>query len=328
MKREVFNIAIIFLFLALIGSIIVSMIINKDNANFDVAIFISSVSALTMTALTIIYVLTTFNQLIVMKKQLKEMKNDRELQTQPMPWITDIDLMIEKPKMFFYPFRKVTINSRFHLRLKLKNIGSSPGIGINISAMIYFPNEEEVKTFSCPSHIVDLLEVDQITFNDEKHLIFGFEPDTDCELFKVLRKGNTPYYPRIIITTVYRNILGGCFSTINNYILHQQNMKQIDTISDWHTKIVSLPITYQNEIEQINNSFNKLPKNEWNQLYYKLKEKLSPSFIGENLILSATSIPGKFSVEAISIDEYDKDIKESENRNIFCSIVNKVNSKK
>jgi len=327
MKEKFIKNTLTLMFLVLMTSMIFSIYYTISNDKFDTIAFISGVSAFVVAILTVMYVFTTTKQLSVMESQLSEMKNDRELQNQPLPWIIEVTLLLEKPRTYFYPFMELVVNTRYHAKVKLKNIGSSPAIGANVSALLIFPKEDGYDKLDCPSHIIDLIEESPNSKDIEKCESFNltFAPDTEYKLLQALRNRNVKQYPVLIITVVYKNILGGCFATVNKYIMHPQKGYDEGLISNWHTQIVSIPVAYSSEIKLLNSDLREQNKEEWDKVYDKLKESVSNKLEGDDILLGSTSVPGAFSVETISMTEYDEDINESKHGSIHCGIVNRMN---
>src|SRR5208282_2534071 len=87
--------------LLLLGAIIINK--ARTSTSNDWLTYLSSSASFAIALLTVMYVLTTRNQLEVMSMQLKEMRKDRELQNQPLPWPIKLIGKSRTPRFFYSP---------------------------------------------------------------------------------------------------------------------------------------------------------------------------------------------------------------------------------
>ena len=115
--------ALIIILVFLLTTLLVLVVLNFFIKEFDLLTDLSGISSFVIAILTVFYVLTTSNQLDIMSKQLIEMKNSREFQNQPLPWLDKVRMEIEAPRLFYSPPEgKHSFKSRYNItsvRLKV-----------------------------------------------------------------------------------------------------------------------------------------------------------------------------------------------------------------
>ena len=137
---------IVFLFLI---SGVLSYIISINILN-DFLNYMSGLATIIIALLTGMYVLTTTRQLDVMGKQLNEMEFSRNLQTQPLPIIENIECYTESPRVFHQGGRKIVVSNRIHLKGNIENIGIGSAVSIDVipELICKYPNGTIIKTSS------------------------------------------------------------------------------------------------------------------------------------------------------------------------------------
>jgi len=291
---------------SLLVSLVVLVIINFIIKEFDIVTYLTGISSFVIAILTVFYVLTTSNQLDVMSNQLIEMKKDRELQNQPLPWLENIFLEIEAPRLYYSPPEKRhSFISRYNVFLDLENLSDCPAISIDISSKLIFKKADNQDVLTSTFERVDTLAGNQkYPKNDkDKKIDFLFPGDNSCDLFTILR--DSIETPLLKIDITYRNILGACFLIENEYQLFQHEDDE-DIINKWHTDIVSFPTKEKEKIEKLV-QLKKSNDSQWDKLFASIKS--SYKYKQAKVTLKAYSLSGSFKIKTLSIEDYEERIK-------------------
>ena len=300
----------------------IALVIAKVvNPKFDSIIYISGLSTFSVSILTILYVYNTSVQLNVMNKQLEEMKLQRELQYQqleemkieresqhqPLPWIREINMNVERPRLFYYPLgEEHSMQCRYSCDVTIKNIGMYPSIYNDISAWIIIPESENNPIIlDTVSERIDTLEEKQVfplNYEDGK-IHFLFSNDTDGKFLKILIDSNNKN-PILQMQILFKNSLGGCFVLSNSYSLSIPDEK--DSIFKTCLSLIkTFPIMHSQELDAlIRLRKDKIEK--WDKLFNKLQEKLACSIEDgiEEFKLEVIPIPSAFKLKSISTKGY------------------------
>jgi len=273
-----------------------------------------------------------------MAKQLNEMKYDRELQNQTLPWISELNFCVEKPRLYYSPPEKEhSAHSRYWAYLFVKNLGSFHAVCTDVSSHIIVlknksttdydaclgtplnnssdnekPNEEKILLFDTTSIRIDILEEkEKYPANKPKGDDFLFADDQEGILLKRLIDSNIVGYPILKIRIHYKNVLGACFALYNVYQIYPTYTDgEINpVIKDWLSKILSFPITYSNELGRLKNLKKSNNKKEHDELFAEVKTKYNDSLLNGSSEpnfekLRVIPIPGYFSIKPISEEEY------------------------
>lgn len=277
-------------------------IIRYNNPEFEFITYLSGSSTFVVAILTILYVFTTSKQLDIMTNQLAEMKKDRELQNQPLPYIENINLSIEKPRFFYTPpDDEYSFQSRYNFKASLNNLSESPAICIDISACIILPADNDKLILDSVCQRVDVLE-GKCKLDEKDEINLTFVGDCNGKIFEALRSENINTFPRLKIITLYRNISGGCFTYWNEYYIIPDQDKE-NTMRDWHTQIVSFPTKYKDKLSELK-FLRKANRDKWHNLFDNIKEEVACVIEEEVLELNISAIQGKFSIESMERDAY------------------------
>jgi hypothetical protein len=286
-----------------------SLINYFENPELDAITLLSGGSTYVIALLTIIYVMTTSRQLDVMGRQLDEMKRDRELQHQPLPWISQTKIRIEKPQLYHSPSKpgKYNVQARYNVDITLKNIGNCPSVNIDASARIAIPMEKNVKYFDSVSESLHVLEEKrEYPSSEYESLSFLFADDEEGLFFHALTETSLKKYPILMLRILYRNILGACFGVYNDYLVYLAKRPEHDVIiSEWLSGMKSFPIKYKKELKSLM-ELEKSNLEKWDELFNILKKNFSKSLKDEDVNISAWSIPDSFEIQNISENEYTK----------------------
>lgn len=293
-------------FILFVGIILV--IIDYKDPKFDAIAYLSGWSTFVLAILTAIYVITTSGQLNIMKKQLDEMRKERELQCQPLPWFEQIKFYIIKPKLFYSPPEKLhKFLSKYDIGFTLKNIGTFPAICIDISSRIEIPRDNDFIFIDTISKRIDALE-EKANYPPDGSLnkSFSFTEDASTigKVLEALRDNNIEKYPRIMIRILYKNVLGGCFILFNEYVIYPKDENQDSVMKNWLSEIKAFNIKYKNEIDQLTEIRN-YNREKWDILFEELKSQIACTLVGEDEIeLSVFPIPNSLKVVPISYEDY------------------------
>ena len=301
---------ILWIFVAILVLMGVSIgIYSILSPSFEGMIYLSGSATLAIAILTAVYVVTTRRQLVVMSQQLMEMKRDRELQNQPLPWPISVNIYSEKPRFLFSPPFEAHANVRHFLTLKLKNIGLGPAVFVDVCACLVIPKEPESIRFETVLNRIDVIGEKEIYPSGETEGIrFMFSDDENAELLTRLLDKDTANYPRIRLCVVYRNIMGACFDQSCAYLIHSKGEKQRDIIKDWLKKLSTFAIQYKEDIEDLSLMFkNEDPRQ--GELFEKLIQKCDEGLIEDSIEFGVWSIPGSARVKSISQTKYEEMIK-------------------
>ena len=280
---------------------------------------LSGVSSFIIAMLTIAYVYINSKQQQIMTKQLREMEKDRELQSQPLPCIKNIDMYIEKPKFYYTPPNQDTdpysMHSRYRVLINLQNISNYPAVSVDVIAKIIVPRKDSNNiTLSSTAIRIQTLSENQC-FPDENHDdSFLFPEDFSGDFISSIRENRHDLLPILKINILYRNIIGGAFIISQHYNIYPKNEDQDKLINNWLVEIKSFKIKFKSEIE-IMKATREINRDKWDLLHQEIKDKLNDSLISEDEntkdnYLFLWPIPGAFYIKNIDKNTYDEYIKE------------------
>jgi hypothetical protein len=268
--------------------------------------YISAFSAFAVALLTTIYVFTTNRQLSVMQQQLNEMKRNREIMAQPLPLITPIQIVLQKPRLYYSPPEEYSGISRYHMKCEVNNVGSSPAICIHACACIHIGQDSNEKSFHSAAEFVNLVTGKlEEGCNCERIISFMFIDDRKAELLDSLRNSDFNKLPKVQICTVYKNLIGGFFSFKQRYALTIGSGLQDSIMKNWYSQISTFEIVCKNELVELRRLRDSNP-DKWNSLFERLQETFSNQFEGEDQFLKWHIIPKKFSIHPATEEEYSR----------------------
>lgn len=281
--------------------------ISYRNPKFEFITYLSGSSTFIVAILTILYVLTTSKQLDIMTNQLKEMKKDRELQSQPLPYIENIKIESEKPRFFYCPpTDEYSFQSRYKLRAEVNNLSDSPAICIDVLAYISIPTINDKLQLETVWHRIDVLGGKcKTSKRDAIDLLYS--NDFEGKFFEALRSERAKTYPHLYIKCLYRNVSGGCFTYENEYYI-KPNINKEDIIKGWHTEIASFAPKYKEKLSDLK-SLHKVNAEKWKELFDEVKDEVACGLTDDVVELGVVAIPGKFNIMSIEVSEYEQAIK-------------------
>jgi len=301
------NFALWVCFVAVLVVGIGASIYSAVNPAFDGLSLLSGYATFFIALLTVIYVITTRYQLRVMTHQLSEMKRDRELQAQPLPWPVAVRTYSERPRLFFGPEHpnRPLILVRHHAEARLRNIGSSAAVSVDISSFLVVTGEKEPTQWSCASCRAEVLE-DKHEFPEqgEEKNIFLYPQDREALLLKSLLEDRLEKLPMLHLLVHYRNILGACFVLRRIYRLYPKQETQ-ETIKAWLERLHNFPLRHKEELEKLSQMrANNDPRED--DLCEELKAKCIEGLSLEEIEFDAWPIPGSGDVKNLTTEEYEQ----------------------
>ncbi|AOY76702.1 hypothetical protein [Clostridium formicaceticum] len=304
MVSKKFNKMLYFIFFVLFVLFFGLAFISYRNPKFEFITYLSGSSTFIVAVLTVLYVFTTSKQLDIMSNQLEEMKKDRELQSQPLPYVENIKIIVDKPKFFYTPPEdEYSFHSRYRLKAILNNLSEAAAICIDFSACIIIPTENEKLSLECTLYRIDVMEgKSRLDEGDGINLLYPL--DRNGKFFQALRSKGAKTYPRLYIKSFYRNVSGGCFTYTNEYYIIPDVNKD-DTIKDWHTQIVSFETKYKDKLSDLRLLRNRR-REKWDDLVKEVKDEIACGLIDDVLELEVLAIPGKFNIESMERSDYEK----------------------
>lgn len=306
MNNRGYTIALWVVSILLVGLCISVFIVSSKKPNFSWIDFLSGSATVAIAILTIVYVATTRGQLEVMSRQLDEMKKDRELQNQPLPWPTKMGAKSESPRFFFAPPADYGVLPRQHINFELTNIGTSAAVSIHISCALILPRNGKHETLKATAVHIDVLGENRIYPSTEKELEEFMYPDDDGKVLERLLDNSINNYPLCKIRIYYRNILGACFKLQRLYRIYPPTNGDPEKIKSWLERIKTFPIRNKELVEELRS---KLPDRD-PILFEELRGKCAEGLDEADIEFRIWPIPTGSEVSCISVSEYDEAIKE------------------
>ena len=264
--------------------------------------YMTGFATILLAILTGIYVITTNGQLNVMRKQLKEMEFSRNLQTQPLPIIKDVECYIVPPEIFKdVPDNWKIVNStRVYMNGKVENIGVGSAVSIDIipNLICKYPNEKCIENIS---ERFDFLEENgtyelEVLFNTEDEFLENFIESPIESL------------PIIDLTIYYKNILGAFFKAVYKYRIYPFD-EDMDIIKKWLKNIKMFNIDFSDRIKHYNSLVKINPRGrDAKEIYDEIKYEFEKNMQDSKLDVDLYLIPGSFNVKPISDEELNSEI--------------------
>jgi hypothetical protein len=280
-------------------------VISRDIIQAQIVNAVAQSLTLIVVLLTLVYVLTT-------REQLDEMKKQRELSFQPLMSVDFDEANIE-----------VSENSKelwalLSFKGNTENIGNSVSISSYLLVRLLLPNKKEV--------FRNAYYFSNIKMGADKKLSFSFS--SDIHLLKLISDSNSPFM--LSIEMYYRNVSNSYFKTIKQFILKYQDSKEelessykylrknIPVIKDEKNRLHNLKSEYPLEILATN-------KDAWLQISTseaKIKDlnlELNKAKTKFSFILDCIHDELEYNTSSISKKEYNEfvdSIKDIVKRNI------------
>lgn len=298
MKKEL-AIAVIIPLIFLIGIIAFFSVFPSELMNLSN--FVAYMSSLSTIIMVLVYLFTNSRQLNAMRNQLEEMKTNRELQIQPLPFSTPEKAYIEAPTFWTGPPEwKMDLCYRIFIELLVRNIGNGASVAMVFIPEVFFEDKNgNVTRLGTASSHIDCLKEDAVgkislMFVDEDYVMIN------NALF------SSSYSATMKMVTLYKNVLGGSFKSEATYILkfsddEKENLKSCLKV------LKTSKIDYSKEIETYNLLRKKNREEDAHVLMKKVRKDFANKFWSENLPFSVTLWGGSFSVSPMTNKEYENE---------------------
>lgn len=288
-------------FCLLVVAGILLIVFSLVRAEFNAINYLSAGSAFVIALLTAMYVLTTTRQLEVMRGQLDELKKNRELEGQPLPWIREISFLIDKPRVFYAPPEPIAERCkammRFHVPVKVRNIGNSPAVCIDAVSYLRIPREDKAILMRSDSIHIGVLEEKQDSDDEEPDFMsFIVSMEKQLGLLNSLQERNPAKLPTLMVQVYYRNVLGGCFYVSFESLLMPQE-GQYSMLKNWYSRLISFSGDYMKEVDFIQKS--DIDGSERMSAIEELQGCFADTIEGDDLEVKLLSVPDSFQVEPV-----------------------------
>lgn len=222
-----------------------------------------------------------------MTRQLSEMMRDRELQAQPLPWPISIRVYSERPRLFFDPDDPNRPHAlvRHHTETRLRNLGSSAAVSVDISSFLVVPGDTEPTQWSSTSCRAEVIE-EKCEYPEEEleKNTFLFPLDSEGLLLTSLLESNLDKLPMLHVCVYYRNILGACFALRRIYRLYPK-VDTKDTIKSWLERLHNFPLRHKEDLDKLSQMRANNDHRE-DEVYKALSAKCLEDLSGRNRIRS------------------------------------------
>jgi hypothetical protein len=274
----------IFIMLLLLGSIIIIKAITSTSNNW--LMYLSSSASFAIALLIVMYVIKTRNQLNIMSLQLNEMRKDRELQNKPLPWPMSLIVTSHKPRLFYDLDKIFEVCSQHKIKFELKNIGTSPGVAIDVCTFMIIPNKKNRMRLSSASIRIDVLEKNQkFPSTEEESESFLFSDYSKSRFFINLLSNNLTELPLVELHIFFKNILGACFHINKLYRLYPKG-EDIEIIKTWIERLIRHKESFGLLI-----NYKKSSDSRADELFEELKQKCSEGLEIDEIQYFAWPIP-------------------------------------
>ena len=294
---EFFSPLVIVFFFILLSIIIYIKALN----NITIINSLSGISTFGLFILTAFYVIYT-------NKQIKELKNTRELQVQPLPIINFETSCIISPQLRYDPHNgELFFCVDLPIKYKIKNIGNGSAVCIDIyfkymgKKIRFIPNDYYANRIQV---LENGQEIESIySLRDEKYEIIHFLSNQDnnkiCKVENIL-----DVIFRVIV--LYKNIVGASFKFKIDYVVDISNKNQ-DILSNWIILIESFEKKFVTEISKFKLKFER-NKKEGLEYFDNLIKSFNQECPFSIIELNLMEIPQSFTINQIkkTKNEYDK----------------------
>jgi hypothetical protein len=324
-KKNIYLSAIIILII--IGLFLISY--RVIDPNFDSMVFLSGLSTYVIALFTATYAYTSSRQVDVMMKQvdvmtsqISEMRRDRELQSQPMPWLESLEFVVYKPDFFYSPpVDEYSTHSQCDFFFVLKNVGTTPAISIDVQGRIVLPNKDKSIILGPDTEKIEVLEQGQkhpvqpeviennTRARDNKASLF-FNDDKQKKVLEYLLDRELENAPILQNRTVFRNIVGAKFLILQSYLLYVDNDEDLKILKNWICEINSFPVNFKDEISEMQR-IKRLDEEKWDNLYGACRTKFEHSLVGDEIVITCHLLPRSIKVSPITDQAYEEIMKES-----------------
>ena len=243
----------------------------------------------------------------VLERQLEEMKSSRELQSQPLAIPVLRSLKVDRPRFFYSPpDEQYSAQSRYHLNVALDNPTQHPCVAVNLKCRLLLPEPDQ--KFDATSEFVEIVAPAAKLSASDDTPSFMFTGDGYGSIFNALRQRDPRKLPVILLSIVFKNIVGGHFRIRQNFRVYSAP-DQTEALRTWHTAIVGFDAKFKRELDALSQLKLKHDDPKWPELFESIKSGFDAD-LGEfkDQELAVRSLPATFSLERISHEEYRREM--------------------
>ena len=298
------NLVIMFLIVAVLFSLVIVSYFVPNSLIGKLIIHFNNLSSVLLMILTLFYVVTTNLQLKAMNNQISLMRDNTNMQVQPIPIPIIENMKLEKIKPFLGPYDKsMKILSRFFCDFNFKNVGNGTALNVVIfptiaigNTMIPSPLMQPKLTYCISNEIIE---------KDKIHIMMY---DRDTKIAEAILNNEAKF----VLNIFYKNIFNVGFHELISYRLYLN--KKPDKWSEFFN---SNQDKLYKEINK-HNAIKPIDKEEAKNIFNKIKEELNELFT-EDLTVQYQLESESYTIDIV---DYVKAVKtmETENENIFKNI--------
>lgn len=302
-------VCLIILLLAGLGACVYSAI----NPSFSAASVLSGYATFAIALLTVVYVATTRHQLWIMTRQLGEMMRARELQAQPLPWPISVRVFSERPQLLLNPLKipsEWVALIRHIVEVRIRNIGTSPAISVDISCRLKVPIE--VKPIEWPAVAVRaevIEEKHEYPEYQDEYSGFLFSDDTDGHLLTAILDNRIDKLPQLHIHVLYRNTLGGCFQLRRVYKLYPRKDNNREILISWLERIHNFPVRHKEDLDLLSRLRSSMDQRA-EKMFKDLKEECQEGLSKEEIDYDIWSVPASGEISSLTGEQYAQAVRE------------------
>lgn len=243
----------------------------------------------------------------VTEAQLEEMRTGRQLQAQPLPIPEVKSLVIERPRLFYTPpANSHNAQSRYIVNVSLRNPTQYPALNINVRCRLELSQPRN--TYGCVDSFVPILPPGGEIAEPATRPSFLFNGDESGLLFDCLRQIDPRLVPVVVVTIVFKNVVGAYFRLSQAFRAYPDHDKT-ETLRVWHTGVVGFDTHYKHELADLSELKRKGRADDWDTLFEKVKGEFATSMAGDDQVeLSCEPIPKAFSLEPIDKSAYENEM--------------------
>ena len=266
---------------------------------------LSAISSFFVAVLTIIYVYTTSKQMDFMKQQLEQMQKDQRMSEQPILDLAELKFEIERPRFYYTPPEdEYSFLSRHHFFMQIHNVSNYPALFVDISAELLVEENEKQLCLGATSRRLNLIAANAVS--DSVGIMFT--GDESNRIMSALRSYSTSGLPKVQLTICYKSLSGASYLLKHTYWLDvsEDSEQDIKILKNWHSIMTSAPIEEKETLDLLKKVRGQ---KKWDTLFEATKERFDKKLMGESaLAICLAEIPQKFSLKAISDEEFEKEI--------------------
>jgi hypothetical protein len=296
--------AVVVIVVALLVAVGAGVVMRATNSAFGLQAYLVVVGGLTVALLTAAYVITTAQQLSVMRAQLAAMHRTYEHQSCPLLRVRAIEARLDRPRVFYSPPENDYSGiPRFFVTCAMENVGSHPAVGVIAGAVQYLPVSGQRVTIPSTSVTVDVVPgVQSRPDSAERNIDFMFV-DRLQDLLVALRERTLHQLPCVRTECIFRNTLGGAFRSVGLYEIVVPDTEADSVIRDWGAITAAFATRFHSDLATLRGLDPQSA--EWEAVFARVKVAFdSKTGDVQSLALRVEAIPNSFTIDTITADEY------------------------